>query len=70
MYVDNNEKVRLEPLSRDDLLRGFILLTSVLLIFVSFSSEDKTRGIFALLISITFLTLLFFKGPISVEANL
>jgi len=69
MYVDNNENVRLEPLSRDDLLRGFILLTSVLLIFVSFSSEDRTTGIFALLISITFLILLFVKGPISVEPN-
>ena len=67
MYVGNNEKVKLEPLARDDILRGFILLTSVLLIFYSFSSDDKTTGIFALLISILFLILLFAKGPISVE---
>ena len=69
MDVNNSEKVRLEPLSRDDFLRGFIFLTSIFLIFVSFSSNDKTAGIFALLISVTFLTLLFFKGPISVEPN-
>ncbi len=67
--MSNSEKVRLEPLSRDDFLRGFIFLTSIFLIFVSFSSNDKTAGIFALLISLTFLTLLFFKGPISVEPN-
>jgi len=69
MYVNSSEEVRLEPLSRDDFLRGFIFLTSVFLIFLSFSSNDKTTGVFALLISVTFLTLLFFKGPISVEPN-
>ena len=63
MHVDNSEKVKLEPLSRDDILRGFILLTSVLLVFFSLSSDDKITGIFALLISILFLTLLFVKGP-------
>ena len=69
MYVGNNEEVKLEPLSRDDILRGFIFITSIFLIFFSLSSDDKTTGIFALLISILFLTLLFLKGPISVEPN-
>ena len=69
MCVENNEEVKLEPLSRDDILRGFILLTSIFLVFFSLSSDDRTTGIFALLISILFLTLLFVKGPISVEPN-
>ena len=69
MYVGNNEEVKLEPLSRDDILRGFIFITSIFLVFFSLSSDDKTTGIFSLLISILFLALLFFKGPISVEPN-
>ena len=69
MSVEISEKEKLEPLSRDDILRGFILIVSVFLIFFSFSSEDRTTGIFALLISIFFLVLLFVKGPISVEPN-
>ena len=69
MYVGNNEEVKLEPLSRDDILRGFIFITSIFLVFFSLSSDDRTTGIFSLLISILFLALLFFKGPISVEPN-
>tara|TARA_B100001094_G_scaffold309295_1_gene342803 strand:- start:300 stop:1145 length:846 start_codon:yes stop_codon:yes gene_type:complete len=69
MSVEISEKEKLEPLSRDDILRGFILIVSVFLIFFSFSSEDRTTGIFALFISIFFLVLLFVKGPISVEPN-
>ena len=69
MNVKISEKEKLEPLSRDDILRGFILTISIFLIFFSFSSDDRATGIFALLISILFLVLLFFKGPISVEPN-
>ena len=69
MHVKNSQEMKLEPLSRDDILRGFIFITSIFLIFFSFSSDDKTTGIFALSISILFLTLLFVKGPICVEPN-
>ena len=69
MGVEVNEKEKLEPLSRDDILRGFIFIISIFLIFFSFSSDDRATGIFSLLISIFFLVLLFVKGPISVEPN-
>ena len=67
--MGSRAKVKLKPLTREDLLRGFIFVTSIFLIFVSFSSEERLEGIFALLISFTFLTLLFFKGPISIKPN-
>jgi len=69
MCVDGKEKVKLVPLARDDILRGFILIISILLVFYAFSLDDKASGVFALLISSTFLILLFLKGPISVEPN-
>tara|TARA_B100001094_G_scaffold300851_1_gene326622 strand:+ start:4064 stop:4909 length:846 start_codon:yes stop_codon:yes gene_type:complete len=69
MGVEVNEKEKLEPLSRDDILRGFIFIISIFLIFFSFSSDDRVTGVFSLLISIFFLVLLFVKGPISVEPN-
>ena len=69
MTVVDNESVKLEPLSRDDILRGIILLVSVFLIFFGFSSDDRATGIFSLLISTLFLILLFVRGPISVEPN-
>ena len=69
MFVVDNESVKLEPLSRDDVLRGIILVVSVFLIFFGFSSDDRTTGIFSLLISTLFLFLLFVRGPISVEPN-
>jgi len=69
MGVEVNEKEKLEPLSRDDILRGFIFIISIFLIFFSFSSDDRATGVFSLLISIFFLVLLFVKGPISVEPN-
>ncbi len=69
MSVVDNESVKLEPLSRDDILRGFILLASIFLVFFGFSSDDKTTGILSLLISTLFLVLLFVRGPISVEPN-
>ena len=55
MFVVDNESVKLEPLSRDDVLRGIILLVSVFLIFFGFSSDDRATGIFSLLISTLFL---------------
>ena len=69
MSVEISEKEKLEPLSRDDILRGFIFIISIFLIFFSFSSDDRATGVFSLLISIFFLVLLFVKGPISVEPN-
>ena len=69
MSVVENESVKLEPLSRDDILRGVILLASIFLVFFGFSSDDKTTGILSLLISTIFLFLLFVRGPISVEPN-
>mgnify|MGYP001159673278 FL=1 len=69
MSVVDNESAKLEPLSRDDVLRGIILLVSVFLIFFGFSSDEKVTGIFSLLISALFLFLLFVRGPISVEPN-
>ena len=69
MFVVDNESVKLEPLSRDDVLRGIILSVSVFLIFFGFSSDDRATGIFSLLISTLFLFLLFVRGPISVEPN-
>ena len=65
--MEVNEKEKLEPLSRDDILRGFIFIISLFLIFFSFSSDDRATGVFSLLISTFFLVLLFVKGPISVE---
>ena len=69
MSVVDNEIVKLEPLSRDDILRGVILLVSIFLVFFGFSSDDKTTGVLSLLISALFLLLLFVRGPISVEPN-
>ena len=69
MNVDGKEKVKLVSLSRDDILRGFILVISIFLVFFAFSSNDRITGILALLISTIFLILLFIKGPISVEPN-
>ena len=68
MSVVDNESVKLEPLSRDDILRGVILLVSIFLVFFGFSSDDKTTGVLSLLIAL-FLLLLFVRGPISVEPN-
>jgi len=67
--VVDDTRVKLEPLSRDDILRGIIFTLSLFLIFFSLSSDDKTTGILSLLISLVFLILLFVKGPISVEPN-
>ena len=64
---DNEGVVKLDHLSKDEILRGIIFIFSILLVFVSFSSTETTFGLFALLISVFFLSILFWKGPIAVE---
>ena len=64
---DAEGAVELDPLSRDDILRGIIFGFSILLVFVSFSSTEMEFGLLALLISVFFLSALFWKGPIAVE---
>ena len=64
---DNEGVVELDHLSKDEILRGIIFVFSILLVFVSFSSTETTFGFFALLISVFFLSILFWKGPIAVE---
>jgi exosortase/archaeosortase family protein len=64
---DSKGEVELDHLSKDEILRGIIFVFSILLVFVSFSSTKTTFGLFALLISVFFLSILFWKGPIAVE---
>ncbi len=64
---DAEGAVELDPLSRNDILRGIIFGFSILLVFVSFSSTETEFGLLALLISVFFLSALFWKGPIAVE---
>lgn len=64
---DSERVVELDHLSKDEILRGIIFVFSILLVFVSFSSTETTFGLFALLISVFFLSILFWKGPIAVE---
>ena len=64
---DSEGIVELDHLSKDEILRGIIFVFSILLVFVSFSSTETTFGFFALLISVFFLSILFWKGPIAVE---
>ncbi len=64
---DSKELDRFESLSKDDILRGVIFGFSIILIFVSFSSTETTFGFLSLLISVFFLSILFWKGPIAVE---
>ena len=64
---DNNESVKLDFLSRDEILRGVLFIFSLILIFISFSSVDFMFGISRFLVSIFFFGILFWKGPIAVE---
>ena len=64
---DSEGVVELDHLSKDEILRGIIFVFSILLVFVSFSSTETTFGLFALLISVFFLSILFWKGPIAIE---
>ena len=60
---------KLPPIERDDILRGLIFLGSLLLIFVSFSSSNLLYGLSCLFISLFFISLLFWKGPISTDLS-
>ncbi len=64
---DSEGVVELDHLSKDEILRGIIFVFSILIVFVSFSSTETTFGFFALLVSVFFLSILFWKGPIAVE---
>ena len=64
---DSKGVVELDHLSKDEILRGIMFVFSILLVFVSFGSTETTFGLFALLISVFFLSILFWKGPIAVE---
>ena len=64
---DKNESVKLDFLSRDEILRGVLFIFSLILIFISFSSVDFMFGISSFLVSIFFFGILFWKGPIAVE---
>ena len=64
---DSRGAVELDHLSRGEILRGIIFVFSILLVFVSFSSTEATFGLLTLLVSVFFLSILFWKGPIAVE---
>jgi exosortase/archaeosortase family protein len=66
---NNKEPENLDLLSRDEILQGIIFLFSLILIFISFSSVDFLFGILSFCISIFFLSLLFWKGPIAVDPS-
>ena len=65
----SSDVVKLPPLERDEILRGLIFLGSLLLIFVSFSSSNLLYGLSCLFISLFFISLLFWKGPISTDLS-
>ena len=64
-----SDVVKLPPLERDEILRGLIFLGSLLLIFVSFSSSNLLYGLSCLFISLFFISLLFWKGPIATDLS-
>ena len=65
----SSDAVKLPPLERDEILRGLIFLGSLLLIFVSFSSSNLLYGLSCLFISLFFISLLFWKGPIATDLS-
>ena len=64
-----SDVVKLPPLERDEILKGIIFLGSLLLIFVSFSSSNLLYGLSCLFISLFFISLLFWKGPIATDLS-
>ena len=64
---DKLETTKLQPLTKDELLRGVIFLGSIFLIFVSFSSSNLLYGLSCLFTSLFFLSILFWKGPIATD---
>ena len=67
--TSSSDVVKLTPLERDEILRGIIFLGSLLLIFVSFSSSNLLYGLSCLFISLFFISLLFWKGPIATDLS-
>ena len=64
---DIPETTKLPPLTKDEILRGVIFLGSILLVFLSFSSSNLVYGLSCLFVSLLFLTILFWKGPIAID---
>ena len=64
---DIPETTKLPPLTKDEILRGVIFLGSIFLVFLSFSSSNLVYGLSCLFVSLFFLTILFWKGPIATD---
>ena len=69
MVNEGFETMKLPPLTKDETLRGIMLLVSLFLIFFSFSSSNLIYGLACLFVSIFFLSILFWKGPIAVDLS-
>ena len=61
------ETIKLPPLTKDEILRGVIFSSSLFLIFISFSSSNLVYGLLCLFVSVLFISLLFWKGPIAID---
>ena len=61
------ETIKLPPLTKDEILRGVIFSGSLFLIFISFSSSNLVYGLSCLFVSVLFISLLFWKGPIAID---
>ena len=61
------ETIKLPPLTKDEILRGVIFSSSLFLIFISFSSSNLVYGLSCLFVSVLFISILFWKGPIAVD---
>ncbi len=61
------ETIKLPPLTKDEILRGVIFSSSLCLIFISFSSSNLVYGLSCLFVSVLFISLLFWKGPIAID---
>ena len=64
---DSLETIKLPPLTKNETLRGVVFLGSILLIFLSFSSSNLVYGLSCLFVSLFFLSILFWKGPIATD---
>ena len=61
------ETIKLPPLTKDEILRGVIFSSSLFLIFISFSSSNLVYGLSCLFVSVLFISLIFWKGPIAID---
>ena len=64
---DITETTKLPPLTKDETLRGVVFLGSIFLVSLSFSSSNLVYGLSCLFVSLFFLTILFWKGPIATD---